>query len=131
MTVRLILMTLALAAVMALKTVLLGWWAVPVLGLLFGVFAPARGAASGTAAMAGAAAWAFLLLAAAVRGDVAAVATQIGGIMMVPWYAVVTATLLFPALLGWSSARVGEAVASMLRVRQREEQTERTVSAAA
>jgi hypothetical protein len=131
MNMRLTLTTLALAAAMALMTVLLGWWTVPVLGLLFGVFAPARGAASGMAALAGAAAWAFLLMSAAARGDVAAVATQMGNIMLVPWYAVVTATLLFPALLGWSSARLGEAVGAMLGVRRHEEPTETALGAAA
>lgn len=119
MSMRSLLVILGLAVVMALMTMLSGWWAVPLLGFMFGAGANATRSASGMAALAGAAAWAGLLLLAAVRGDVAAVATQIGNIMQVPWYAVVSATVLFPALLGWSSARVGQAVGAMVGIRRR------------
>jgi hypothetical protein len=74
-----------------------------VVGAALGLLAPAR--ASRTAALAAAVAWGGVLLAATLRGDsIGTLASALGGAMGIPGWALVLATLLYPALLAASAA---------------------------
>lgn len=112
----------ALALVIAGSTWAVGWSAVPIVALLAGAaLARLRGVPALTAAGA-TLAWASLtLFAAAARGDAAAFARQLSEILGVHWTVVVLVTLLFPAALAWSAARVAQGV--VLTVTPRREDT--------
>ena len=74
-----------------------------VVGLAIGLFRPRY--AARRAAMAGALAWGGVLAVAAVRGDtVGSFAASLGGAMGAPGWAIVLATLLYPAILASSAA---------------------------
>ena len=74
-----------------------------VVGLAVGFFRPRY--AARRAALAGAVAWGGLLAVAAVRGDaLGTFASTLGGAMGAPGWAIVLATLLYPALLASSAA---------------------------
>jgi hypothetical protein len=94
---------LLLAEAFAVTTFGLGWWAVPLVGALWGLFStdPRRARNAGVAASAG---WLTLLVLDAVRGPVPVMADQLGSVMKVPAVALYAITLLFPALLAWSAA---------------------------
>lgn len=109
----------ALALVIAGSTWAVGWSAVPIVALLAGAaLARLRGVPALTAAGA-TLGWALLLLLAAARGDAAAFARQLSEILGVHWAVVVIVTLLFPALLAWSAARVAQSVVQTMASRRR------------
>ena len=92
--------TLAFAA----ATWLVGWWALPVLGLVWGAMnGGARwvGVRTGVAA---AIAWGALLLWASAHGPVSAVAAKAGAVMGFPPTVLYVVTLLFAALSAGSAA---------------------------
>ena len=92
-----------LAEAFAVATFALGWWAVALVGALWGLFSrdARRARNAGIAASAG---WLTLLVLDAVRGPVSVMAEQLGRVMKVPAAALYLITLLFPALLAWSAA---------------------------
>ncbi len=95
-----------IALVVAVGTWLIGWPAVPAIALIAGIRARRYRTAPlliGLGAMLGSTA---LLVLAAARGPVLDLAQRLGGVLQLPWLVVVGFTLLFPALLGWSAARV-------------------------
>jgi len=101
----------ALAAVMVLGTALVGWWAVPALGLAYGVWRGSRAiplAASGAAAMG----WGVLMAFNWVVGPMSALSELLGSVMGVPVWVLPLVTLAFPALLAGTSAVVGSALRS-------------------
>lgn len=107
-------MIVVLVAVMA---IVLGTWlgfpiiAAIVVGLVLGFFRPRHAARQ--AALAGALAWGGPLLVAAVRGDaLGTFASTLGGVMGAPGWAIVLATLLYPALLASSAAWLAHFAAS-------------------
>ncbi len=103
---RILALIIGVAVIIAIATWLIGWPAVPVVALIAGIRArryPAAPLLIGGAAMLG---WTMLLVLAASRGPVLDLAQRLGGVLQLPWLAVVAVTLLFPALLGWSAARV-------------------------
>lgn len=104
-------MVLALAAVVALATMLVAWWMVPVACAAWGAWQRDRRAQALDAGIAASIGWGALLALVAARGPVAQVATQVGGAVGVPGWAVFLLTLLFPFALGWSAARVTGALA--------------------
>ena len=82
-----------------------------VVGLAVGFLRPRY--AARRAALAGALAWGGLLALAAVRGDaLATFASTLGGAMGAPGWAIVLATLLYPALLASSAAWLAHVAAS-------------------
>ncbi len=103
---------------MAAGTVLLGWWAVPILGALAPVAAAALGGARWAprqgrsvprgAAFAAAFGWAALLAWAAVGPQFGTVSGLVGTLLQAPWPAVAAVTLLLPAVLAWSAAALAE-----------------------
>jgi hypothetical protein len=92
-----------LAELFAVATYALGWWTVPVIAAIWGIASrdakPAR-----VAALCAAVGWATLLVLDAVKGPVDTMATRLGGVMGVPAFVLLLLTLIFPALLAWSTA---------------------------
>ncbi|OYV62854.1 MAG: hypothetical protein B7Z72_14725 [Gemmatimonadetes bacterium 21-71-4] len=88
-----------------------GWWAVPVIGGLWGLINPTGRHAALRAGMAAAASWAILLLVPAITGaPLASFAAQLAGAMQVPAWALVVVELAFPLAVAWSAAALGAAV---------------------
>ncbi|MGQ0650205.1 MAG: hypothetical protein ACT4P7_21895 [Gemmatimonadaceae bacterium] len=99
-----------LALTIALGTVLLGWWAVPVLAALYGLVARETRRPGLVAAVAAAAAWGGYLSILSFGGaPVSRFAGDLAHAMSLPVWAPHLATMLFPALLAgpaaWLSAR--------------------------
>jgi len=91
-------------------TIAVGWWGVPVIGLIWGVWG-ARYARPGTmiaplAAASAVTAWAGLLIWTSTRGPLALLATTLGAVIGVPAAALIAITLGFAAVLAWSAAAV-------------------------
>jgi hypothetical protein len=103
-----VLRTIVFAGLVAAGTVAVGWWTVPVLAAVWVRVAPrARGAVR--ACMLGAAlGWAFLVGWTAVEGPVELLARRAGGVLELPGWGLLVATLLFPALLAGAAARVAQ-----------------------
>jgi hypothetical protein len=107
-----LLVPVALAAVMAAATLLVGWWGVAAVAALFALFAAGRlRRVAGTAALAALVAWGALLLFDALGPRFGAVAVALSGVLTLPAAAIVGVALAFAALLAWSAAAVAEAVA--------------------
>ncbi|MDB4917349.1 MAG: hypothetical protein JWM95_4993 [Gemmatimonadetes bacterium] len=102
-----------LVAAMALATWICGWWGVALVGIATGVLYRARGGRAWHAALAATMSWALLLIADAIAGPFAHVASTLGGAMSIPAGALLMATLLFPALLAWSAAMVAAQLSSL------------------
>jgi hypothetical protein len=100
---------LALVALAAgVGTWFAGWWAVPIVAFIAG----AMRCGAAITALGCAAAWAALLAATIVSGNIAQLAGILGSIMGLPVPALVAVTIAFPALLGWSAASLGDAARS-------------------
>ena len=97
--------TLMLAAAFALGTWILGWWAVPLLGAVWGFMRRGRPRFA-SAFVAGALAWAALLTLDATSGALARLASVMGGIFSMPAPAVLVVTILYAALLAGCAAQV-------------------------
>jgi len=110
-------MTIFLASAMAsvATTWLAGWWGVAVVALIVGAIAWEHRGITWSTALSAIFAWAMLLLFDATSGRFGALATALGGVMRVPAAVVVAVTLLFAALLAWSSAVVGTEIGRALR----------------
>lgn len=103
-----ILRAIMLAVGIALGTLLIAWWTVPVVALAFGVLMHRTARPGLTAAASGAIAWGGYLGLAAVGGaSVATFANALAGSMQLPAWAPLTATLAYPALLAGSAAYLG------------------------
>ena len=103
-----VLSVLVLATVLALATMFLGWWCVPVLALLWGLATAhwlRRSAAA--AALASVLAWGALLVLDALGGQLVGLGTLFGSIAKQPPAVFFALSLLFPALLAWSAAAIG------------------------
>ena len=97
---------LALAAAMALGTALAGWWAVPAVGFVYGMW---RGSAAtpfsaSCAAMVG---WGALMAVNWFGGPTVALSQLLGAVLGVPGWILPLVTLAFPALLAGTSAALG------------------------
>jgi hypothetical protein len=106
------LIELLLLVAFALVTMLFGWWAVPLVGLVAGVALRHHRWPFVASGFLAAAAWGLMLLGGTVRGaPVPAFAASLGGAMGVPGWALYVATLAFAFVLGGGAARLGWAVA--------------------
>jgi hypothetical protein len=105
-TIRFIVATL----LFALGTWLLGWWTVPVVAVLFGI-QRTRPALVGLAATV---AWLVLLVVDASGGSITRLAGVLSGVMGLPAPVLYLATLLFPLLVAWSAASLGDAARAVL-----------------
>ena len=106
---------LATALGVALLTWSLGWWGVVVAALVAGVVLWRRRGAAWLVALATITAWGALILVNSVGGRFATLASSIAGVMRVPPALLVIVTLLFGALLAWSSAVVGSEIGRLAR----------------
>lgn len=95
--------TLAVAA--ALATASGGWWTVPLVAACWAGALPIRRPVVG-AGIGGALGWGLLVGWTALHGPVAKLAARVGPIFHAPPWALVLATLLYPALLAGAAAGV-------------------------
>lgn len=122
--IRRLLSVAGLAAAMALGT-WIGWWMVPLIAFLWGVL-PAREGAGGRespgwpalAASLGWAAWLGIDLVAGGSG-LGRLASRLGAVVHLSAPVLVLVTLLFPAALAASAARIGAGLVAPLRRRRR------------
>lgn len=99
------------AAVVAVLSWLVSWWAVPLAGVIVGAVWP-RMEKIGALAMWGAAGgWVLLLLVDSIQGRTIALARALGGAVFLPWPLLILVTLLFAVGLAWSAAIVTATVA--------------------
>ena len=110
----------------ALGTALAGWWAVPALGMLYGLWrGPAR---VGTAAAAGALlGWSLLTAWNWLSGPATQLAASVGAVLGLPAWALLLATVLFPAWLCGCAAAAGAALRGRPFERARQGETARRV----
>ncbi len=99
-TVALALLTVAFVA----GTVMFGWWAIPVLGLLWGVWweSPIRsGLAAATSAMVS---WGVLLGWSATQGPIGALSAKVAGVMGIPSLGLFAVAIALAGVLAGSGA---------------------------
>lgn len=102
---------LMLAIALALGTILVGWWSVPLVALGYGVLLRGSDHPGLAAAAGGAMAWGGYLGLAVIGGaPVAGFASSLAAAMQLPGWAPLLATLLFPALLAGLAAYLGARV---------------------
>ena len=104
---RQLLRVVLLAGACVVATVIAGWWSVPVLGAIWGVIARRERGAGWTAALAAGIAWTSLLLWTALRGSVAALAAQVGGLVGAPGFVLVLMPVGLAMLLAGCAGRLG------------------------
>jgi hypothetical protein len=90
-----------------------GWWGVALGSLVIGIVYWRRRGIVRIATLAAVAAWSALLVADAVGGRFGALASVIGGVLRIPSTGLVAMTLLFAALLAWSSTVIGTELARL------------------
>ena len=103
---------LLLVVLIALGTVIVGWWTVPVIAAVYGLIFPDKRHWLGTA-LAGVVAWGLLLDITWFQGPVLELAGKAGGVLSLPAPAFIALTLIFPALLAGSA---GELTAAARRL---------------
>jgi len=108
---------IALVSALAVATAFLGWWSVPLLGGLWGLFRSPRSAAL-EAGSAAAAAWAALLGFTALQGPVWYLAGTLGGIFRLPGPVVLLLTLVYPAVLAGAAAALVAALRAAIGVQR-------------
>ncbi len=101
---------LLVAASMAGCTWLLGWWGVALVALILGFVYRDENGRAWQVALGASEGWAILLVADMVLGPLGRVASTLGGAMSIPGPALLLATLLFPALIGWSGAALASEI---------------------
>lgn len=96
---------------------ILGWWAVPATAALWGALRPSVTRPALQAALAAALAWAGWLVADGIagKGVFGVLAARLSSLMSIPSFGLVVLTLVFAAILAWSSAAFAGAVAGRLR----------------
>ena len=99
-----------LSAAFALGTAVFGWWAVPLLGLAWGVIARGQRGAAVVAAVAAMLAWGGLLMRDASQGPVGDLAGTLGQLFGTSAVAVFALTIALPGLLALTAAIVGRAI---------------------
>ncbi len=106
-----------LVAAFAAATVVIGWWALPILGVVWGVIARDRPRPVTTAALAAALGWLVILAWASTQGPVGSVARQVAAVMSLPGPVLLFIVLLFAAVLSGAAAEIGRFVATLARRR--------------
>lgn len=96
------------AICIALGTVMFGWWTVPIVAFLYGVWARGTKAPGTSAALAAALAWGGYLAITAFGGaPVVTFATRLALSMQLPTWGPWMATLAFPALISGLASYLG------------------------
>ncbi len=99
---------LLLVVLIALGTVIVGWWTVPVIAAAYGLVFPDKRHWLGTA-LAALVAWGVLLDITWFQGPVLELAGKVGGVFSLPAPAFIALTLIFPALLAGSAGELAAA----------------------
>ena len=94
----------------------IGWWAVPLVAALWGFLRPGFPRPILAAALAGLLGWAVWLLIdlSYEPAALARLGSRLGAVMQLPAPLLLLLTLLFPALLAWSSAALACGLAGLL-----------------
>lgn len=108
---------LILTATIAVGTMFVGWWSVPLLAAAWGLLSTRIGRAAVEAALAGVVAWAILLAVTALDGPVWYLAGNLGGVFQLPGPLILLLTVLFPALLAGAAAALFAALRGVVRDR--------------
>lgn len=107
-----------LALAFGLGTYAFGWWAVPTIGLVWGVMSGAAARGAVRAGIAAALAWIVLLVAAGlVHAAVFPFGGRLAAAMQVPVWALWAVEVAFPFFVAWSSALLGSAFRRRLPAR--------------
>lgn len=99
---------LGVALVVALATMVFGWWAVPIVCLVGAVLAPRRSRPLLAVPLGAALGWAVLLLRDARAEGFARLWSLIGQLVPVSPFGLVAATLLIPLILGLGAALIAD-----------------------
>ncbi len=95
---------LLIAVIVAASTWIIGWWSVAIVALVAGYLMRRSGGNAWRVALGSAEGWAILLLVDTLGGRSRELLSILEGTMSIPGPALIVATLLFPALIGWSGA---------------------------
>ena len=109
---------IVIALAMAGLTWTLGWWGVVVGAAILGWVYRDESGRAWRVALAAMEGWAILLIVDAIAGPLGKVGATIEGVMALPAILVMLVTLLFPGLLGWSTAAVVSELGSLARRRK-------------
>ena len=93
-----------IALIVAAATWLVGWWGVAVVALAAGFIMRAHGGRAWTVAIGAIEGWALLLIVDSLGGRSRELLRLLSGTINISGLALILATLLFPALIGWSGA---------------------------
>ncbi len=99
-----------LSVAFALATVVLGWWAVPVLAGVWGVVARVDERPAVVAALGAGLGWILLLVWTAAQGPAGELAQRAAGVMGIPSALLFLITVLFPMMIAWGAAVLGETI---------------------
>ena len=97
---------LLLGSAFALGTIVIGWWAVPVLGAAWGLVGPNRKRAPLFAAVSAGWGWVLLLLWTAWQGPLLTLADRAAGVIGVGGARLLGITVAFSLVLAWAAAVV-------------------------
>ena len=104
---------LLIAVIVAAITWLVGWWGVAVVALIAGFVMRAHGGRAWSVALGALEGWALLLIVDSLGGRSRELLSMLAGSMNLPGPALIVATLLFPALLGWSGAALAAEIGQL------------------
>jgi hypothetical protein len=108
---------LILTVSVAVGTMFVGWWSVPLLAAAWGTLSERIARAMIEAAVAGLVAWSILLAVTALEGPVWYLAGNLGGVFQLPGPVILLLTVLFPALLAGAAAGLFAALRAIVRRR--------------
>jgi hypothetical protein len=97
---------LLLGSAFALRTVVTGWWAIPILGATWGLIGPNRKRAPLLAAVSAGWGWVLLLLWNAWQGSLLTLANRAAGVMGMGGASLLGITVAFSMVLAWAAAVV-------------------------
>lgn len=111
-----------LTVAVAVATIWIGWWTVPLIGAGWGFGRYSEGWPVATSAVSASLAWVVLLAFMAFQGPVGALARQVGGVMGMPGWLFLAIGILFPAVLAGSAAAGATVVGELLHRQKGEDE---------
>ena len=97
---------LLLGSAFALGTLVLGWWAIPVLGAVWGLIGPNKKRAPVLSGISAGWGWVLLLLWTAWQGPLLTLAHRTAGVMGMGTVSILGITVAFSVVLAWAAAVV-------------------------